>query len=129
VFEGFHRCLPALLDAGNNLIVDDIIETPQMWTQFRTLLRGHDVFLVGLHCLPAELERREQARGDRRVGDAARDLLNRSLLHALSPGTGVQCVSGAQRRQGESGLEPAVRCRTLTGPPPRPSCASRRDTP
>lgn len=62
--------------------MDDVIETPQMWTQFQTLLRGHDVFLVGLHCLPAELERREQARGDRRVGDAARDLLT---VHAFTP--------------------------------------------
>lgn len=59
VFDGFHRCLPILPDAGNNLVVDDVIETLQMWTQLQTLLRGHDVFLVGLPCLPAELERRE----------------------------------------------------------------------
>ncbi len=26
-FEGFHRCLPALAGAGNNLIVEHIIET------------------------------------------------------------------------------------------------------
>ncbi|MDP9763551.1 phosphotransferase-like protein [Deinococcus enclensis] len=82
LFEGFHRCLPALPDAGNNLVVDDVIETPQMWTQFQTLLRGHDVFLVGLHCPLAELERREQARGDRRAGDAARDLLT---VHSFTP--------------------------------------------
>ncbi|GHF72321.1 hypothetical protein GCM10017782_07370 [Deinococcus ficus] len=82
LFEGFHRCLPVLLDAGNNLVVDDIIETPQMWTQFQTLLRGHDVFLVGLLCPLAELERREQARGDRRAGDAARDLLT---VHSFTP--------------------------------------------
>lgn len=30
VFEGFHRCLPALLTAGNNLVVDYIAETPDM---------------------------------------------------------------------------------------------------
>ena len=82
VFEGFNRCLPALLNAGNNLVVDYIIETPQMWTQFQTLLHGHDVFLVGLHCPRAELERREQARGDRRAGDAARDLLT---VHSFTP--------------------------------------------
>lgn len=73
VFEGFHRCLPALLDAGNNLVVDYIAETPQMWAQFQELLRGHSVMLVGLHCPLDELERREQARGDLRAGDARRD--------------------------------------------------------
>ena len=75
VFQGFNRCLPALLTAGNNLVVDYIIETPQMWSEFRTLLAGYDVFLVGLHCPVAELERRERARGDRVMGDARRDAL------------------------------------------------------
>src|SRR5512139_3373885 len=28
-FEGFHRCLPALAHAGNNLIVEHIVETEQ----------------------------------------------------------------------------------------------------
>lgn len=36
-------------------------------------LRGHEVFLVGLHCPVAELERRERLRGDRGAGDARRD--------------------------------------------------------
>lgn len=75
VFSGFNRCLPALLTAGNHLVVDDIIETPAMWHEFRTLLTGFDVFLVGVHCPVAELERRELARGDRRVGVARRDAL------------------------------------------------------
>lgn len=74
LFGGFNRCLNALLSAGNNLVVDYIIETPQMWQEFREQTQGFDVFLVGLHCPLAELERREQARGDRRVGDARRDL-------------------------------------------------------
>ena len=26
VFDGFHRCLPVLAEAGNNLIVEHIIE-------------------------------------------------------------------------------------------------------
>lgn len=75
VFGGFNRCLPALLEAGNNLVVDYIIETPEMWQQFCTLLAGRDVFLVGIHCPVQELQRRERARGDRPSGDAARDAL------------------------------------------------------
>lgn len=73
VFQGFNRCLPALLDAGNNLVVDYIIETPAMWAEFGQFLHGHDVFLIGLHCPAEELERREQVRADRRAGDARRD--------------------------------------------------------
>ncbi|MVN85464.1 AAA family ATPase [Deinococcus sp. HMF7620] len=73
VFEGFHRCLPALLTAGNDLVVDYIIETPEMWAEFCTQLAEFDVFLVGVQCSVEELERREIARGDRGLGDARRD--------------------------------------------------------
>jgi hypothetical protein len=37
------------------------------------LLSSTDVFFVGLHCPLPELERREQARGDRRAGEARAD--------------------------------------------------------
>ena len=73
IFEGFYRCLPALLGAGNNLVVDLIIENVEQRDCLRELLAPHDVYLVGLRCPLAELERREAARGDRNVGDARRD--------------------------------------------------------
>lgn len=75
LFEGYFRCLPAFLGAGNNLVVDYIIETPEQWRRLVELLRPFDVFLVGVHCPLDELERRERERGDRRLGDARRDLL------------------------------------------------------
>lgn len=75
LFEGYHRCLPAFLGAGNNLVVDYIIETAKQWGRLVELLRPFDVFLVGVHCPLPELERRERERGDRRPGDARRDLL------------------------------------------------------
>ncbi len=72
-FDGFHRCLPALADAGNNLIVEHIVET-QPWMRRLLVLLGHlDVFFVGLRCPLEELERRESARGDRRIGEARAD--------------------------------------------------------
>jgi chloramphenicol 3-O phosphotransferase len=74
VFEGFFNCLPALALAGNNLLIEYIIETQAQWDALRQRLEGFDVFLVGVHCPLPELERREQLRGDRRVGDARRDL-------------------------------------------------------
>lgn len=73
VFEGFDRSLPAILQPGNNLIVEHIVETRAWMDRLVRLLDGFDVFFVGVHCPLEELERREIARGDRRLGDAARD--------------------------------------------------------
>jgi chloramphenicol 3-O phosphotransferase len=72
-FEGFHRSLPAFAAAGNNLIVEHIVETTAWMSRLVRLLAPIDVFFVGLHCPLAELERRERQRGDRRDGEARQD--------------------------------------------------------
>ena len=72
-FDGFHRCLPALAEGGNNLIVEHIIETAAWKSRLVWLLASIDVFFVGLHCPLPELERRERRRGDRRTGEARQD--------------------------------------------------------
>ena len=73
VFDGFHRCLPALAEAGNNLIVDHIIENETWMSDLLKHLAELDVFFVGLHCPLDELERRELERGNRRAGEARTD--------------------------------------------------------
>jgi chloramphenicol 3-O phosphotransferase len=73
VFEGFHRSIPAFVDAGNHLLVEHIVETRDWMNRLLLLLEGRDVFFVGLRCPVAELERRELARGDRRLGEARSD--------------------------------------------------------
>ncbi|MEM7021907.1 MAG: AAA family ATPase [Pseudomonadota bacterium] len=72
-FEGFHLSLGAYAQAGNQLIVEHIIETEAWLAQLVALLEPYDVFLVELRCPVEELERRERERGDRQVGDARRD--------------------------------------------------------
>jgi chloramphenicol 3-O phosphotransferase len=72
-FDGFHRCLPALAGAGNDLIVEHIVENPEWMQRLLHLLGQLDVFFVGVHCPLPELERRERERGDRRVGEARGD--------------------------------------------------------
>ena len=79
-FEGFHGCLPALAAAGNNLIVEHIIETNAWMRRLVRLLDSFDVFFVGLHCALSELERRELQRGDRRPGEARQDY---SVVHTF----------------------------------------------
>ncbi|ULH14147.1 chloramphenicol phosphotransferase CPT family protein (plasmid) [Deinococcus sp. KNUC1210] len=81
VFEGFFACLPALAGAGNNLVVDFIVETPQQLRRLVHHLALFDVYYVGVHCPLPELERRERQRGDRGIGDARRDL---ETVHSFS---------------------------------------------
>ena len=73
-FDGFHRSIPAFAAAGNNLIVEHIIEFELWLTDLRVLLKGYDVFMVGVHCPPEELQRREKLRGDRAPGEALHHL-------------------------------------------------------
>ncbi|HTM79338.1 MAG TPA: AAA family ATPase, partial [Devosia sp.] len=72
-FDGFHHTLAAYAQAGNNLIVEHILDTPDWHADLARLLAPFDVFFVGVHCSLAELSRREAARGDREVGSAERD--------------------------------------------------------
>jgi chloramphenicol 3-O phosphotransferase len=76
VFDGFHRCLSAFAGAGNNMIVDHIIEQQQWLADLVHLLAPFEVFFVGVHCPLAELERREHQRGNRRPGEARRDFFS-----------------------------------------------------
>ena len=83
-FAGFHRCLAALADAGNDLIVDHIIEFASWRRDLARLLAGLDVYLVGVHCDLNELDRRERERGDRRVGEGRSHLVTDGI-HTFGP--------------------------------------------
>jgi chloramphenicol 3-O phosphotransferase len=83
-FAGFHRCIPALASAGNDLIVDHIIELPAWRSDLTTLLADFDVFLVGVHCNVDEIDRRERQRGDRRLGEG-RTHLELDAIHTFGP--------------------------------------------
>lgn len=72
-FDGFHASLAAYANAGNNLIIEHILDTPDWVAELKSLLAPFDVFFVGLHCDLEELQRREQARGDRPLGSAKQD--------------------------------------------------------
>jgi len=72
-FEGFHRSVAAFAAGGNDLIVEHIVECEAWMARLVELLASLDVFFVALTCPLAELERRERARGDRRIGEARQD--------------------------------------------------------
>jgi chloramphenicol 3-O phosphotransferase len=81
-FAGFHRCLPAFAATGNGLIVEHVIEFANWRRDLARLLAGLDVFLVGVHCDLAEIDRRERARGDRRLGEG-RTHVETDLIHSF----------------------------------------------
>jgi chloramphenicol 3-O phosphotransferase len=83
-FDGFHRCLPALAAAGNDLIVEHIIEFRAWREDLATLPVGLDVFLVGVLCDLAEIDRRETRpeRSPHRRGPVARET---DLIHTSGP--------------------------------------------
>lgn len=83
-FAGFHGCVVALAHAGNDLIVDHVIEFPEWRADLRELLLPFDVFLVGVHCSVGEIERRERERGDRRIGEA-REHVEVDRIHEFGP--------------------------------------------
>jgi chloramphenicol 3-O phosphotransferase len=72
-FDGFHQSLAAYAGAGNDLVLEHILDTDGWLDQLVTLFAPFDVFFVGVHCPLDELVRREAQRGDRPVGSAAKD--------------------------------------------------------
>jgi chloramphenicol 3-O phosphotransferase len=108
-FDGYHRALPVYAAAGNNLIIEHILDTEAWMLLLLDLLQPFDVFFVGIHCPLNELERRESARKDRAIGDARRDFetIHRHVVYDLEidaaqpPQESVAAIIAAwdQRRQ------------------------------
>ncbi|MGO7135915.1 chloramphenicol phosphotransferase CPT family protein [Rhizobium leguminosarum] len=72
-FQGFHASLKAYADAGNNLILEHILDTDGWLETLSELFSNHDVFFVAVHCPLELLIQRETERGDRPVGSAKQD--------------------------------------------------------
>lgn len=72
-FDGFHRSLVAYASAGNNILLEHILEEEQWASNLALLFEPFDVFFVALHCDLDELVKRETLRADRPIGSAADD--------------------------------------------------------
>ncbi|MGY6019809.1 chloramphenicol phosphotransferase CPT family protein [Streptomyces spinosirectus] len=69
---GFHRAVAGMAEAGNNVVVDHVLSEDWRLLDCLGLFSARHVVLVGVRCSLDELQRREQARGDRPAGLAAR---------------------------------------------------------
>ncbi len=68
-FEGFHRSIRAFAEAGNCLLIEHIVEKKEWLEELVLLLQPFSVFYIGVFCPLEELEKREQQRGDRFIGE------------------------------------------------------------
>lgn len=71
---GFHRAVAGMALAGNDVIMDHVLSEPWRLRDCLAVMAGIDVVFVGVHCSLDELRRREQQRGDRPLGTAARQI-------------------------------------------------------
>lgn len=72
-FAGFHASLAAWAAAGNNLILEHILDTDGWMEELQRLFAPYDVLFVAVHCPLPLLVERERLRGDRPEGSAQRD--------------------------------------------------------
>lgn len=72
-FDGFHASLAAYANAGNNLIIEHILDKDDWLDALPGHLTGHDVYFVGVHCALSVLKSREIARANRPIGSAQTD--------------------------------------------------------
>lgn len=64
---GMRAAVAALADAGNSLVVDDVMLGGEA-EEYRRLLSGHRLYLVGVFAPLEAIEARERQRGDRMIG-------------------------------------------------------------
>ena len=72
--EAFIQSLLALSRAGWNVVADAVVIHPAFRALCAEHLAGAPAHLVGVHCAPEELDRRERSRGDRPAGQARSQL-------------------------------------------------------
>jgi len=70
VISGMHRSVAVLAQAGNNVLVDHVLQEEQWLRECVALWAGLEVFFVGVRCPLEVTEKRETERGDRTVGTA-----------------------------------------------------------
>lgn len=69
--ESFRIVVKTLLDSGNNLIVDNVIDGNKEMQVWKRLLSDHASCFVGLFCSLETLIERENERKERALGSAA----------------------------------------------------------
>ncbi len=88
MIQAFHRAAVAMT-AKANVIVDHVMFDPRFWPDWQSAAGLIPSLVVGVHCELPVLERREQERGDRMIGQARAqvDRVHRGLAYDLEVDT------------------------------------------
>ncbi len=70
IIPGMHHSISALASAGNNIIVDHVLEQKEWLKECVNALSDFQVLFVGVRCPLEELEQREHKRRNRKKGMA-----------------------------------------------------------
>ena len=73
VFSALHQSFQAFADAGLDLIVEHILDTPGWHANLQQRFASHDLLFVGLHTSSDALDTREKSRVNRARGSARED--------------------------------------------------------
>jgi chloramphenicol 3-O phosphotransferase len=106
LMRGMRAAIAALAEAGNDLIIDDVMIEPADKEAYAKALTGFDVFRVGVHAPLALLEERERQRPDRLPGTSRWqfDRVHRDMRYDLevdtSRMTAMECADAIKRALG-----------------------------
>lgn len=114
--RGFHRAVAGMAAAGNNVVVDHVLTQPGRLSDCLSLFVPEDVVFVGVTCPLEEVQRREELRGDRDPGLAARQF---ELVHSHST-YDLECDTSVS-----SPLECAESVKEFLSHRPRPTAFER----
>jgi len=92
---GYYRSLGAFVSAGHNVLADTGLCSKELRDVCVTELASLTVWLVGVRCSLPELERREQARGDRQIGLAREqhETIHADVLYDIEVDTSLLSVN------------------------------------
>ena len=91
LLTGMYRAVAALAEAGNHVVVDDVIYDRRVLRAAAEALHRVGALFVGVRCQREVAQRRERERGDRAPGGAAAfyDLVHRDSVYDLELDTSV----------------------------------------
>ncbi len=89
---GFQLSIKAMIDAGNVVLVDHVLQEPKWKEHLLNLLAGSKLLYVGVRCPIVIVEQREKTRGDREIGLAASqfDRVHTDVPYALQVDSSAQ---------------------------------------
>jgi len=92
--ESFRIAIKALLESGNNLIVDNVVDGNREMLVWKKLLSDHKCCYVGVYCSLEKLIERETARGERVLGSAAEQYFrtHQGVEYDISVDTGEESI-------------------------------------